>query len=98
MALIWNDKKTSLLRKGRYFRNGDPVPVGILTDERRDEFLRKGILIDDKKKITEKPAEKAEAQVIKNQDKKSGKKSLFKNEEPETEETEPVKDVEDDLK
>ena len=48
MSYKWTDKKTSLCYKGRYFRDGDKIPSGILADERIKEFIRLGKIESDK--------------------------------------------------
>jgi len=97
MTLIWSDEKTSLCHKGRYFKCGEKIPAGILTKERIDEFIRKGQIESDSKKEPAKIEPVKPEITEKKSGNKSGKKSLFKNNDPEPEENEPVKKEEDDL-
>lgn len=52
MSYKWTDKKTSLCYKGRYFRDGDKIPSGILADDRIKEFIRVGKIESEKPSAT----------------------------------------------
>lgn len=93
MSYKWTDKKTSLCYKGRYFRDGDKIPSGILADDRIEQFIRAKKITTDNVKKSEvvtpaKPVTEDEISPVESERSidKRGKKFFGKNEkvEPKT--------------
>ena len=74
-AYIWKSESSVLHHNGRFYRNGDNIPAGILTDDRIAQLVKIGKIV---KAGAIAPAEPI-SEVVNDSDKKSKKNKSAKN-------------------
>jgi hypothetical protein len=74
MALTWISQDERLHHAGRFFRDGDNIPAGILSDARLSQFIAEGKIKNDAK-----PVKIADPEITENVNKRGRKP---KQEEP----------------